>query len=224
MNVGRTFKIRRLLKNLMGVEMTILKLITAGLAAVSTLGPATAQSGFYLGSSVGASSATSEYAGGGKSADTFGTFGAVIGYRKEAGDLFWAAEIEAAGGIASAMVGSVAGTECSVFADAAYVCSVNNTVRLKGLVGKAMNNGYEMFGSLGVVQMNGTVAIGPTVQAPVTNTGYSVGLGVQRDIRGGKARIELVRDVAPNTSTTFGGLSANYRATSIIFSFLFSPK
>jgi hypothetical protein len=203
---------------------TILKILTAIAAALLsfTALPAMAQ-GFYFGGGLGyswADSGVGSFGNNSSSAD-FPLIGLTAGYRWDANGYFFATEIDA--DLSSAeFTDDATGNTCSQGASGPYFCSVDSVVRLRGLVGSSMMNGYEFFGTLGFVSVMGTSATNTSTSANNTNTGYTVGIGTQGQMMGnGTSRIELIWDQANESSDQPGGYDPDYEAITLKFTYLF---
>ncbi|MBW6506940.1 MAG: outer membrane beta-barrel protein [Rhodobacteraceae bacterium] len=197
----------------------------AALAVACTLSytsTASAEGGFYWGGGFGLSSAESLPAPGFPfgASDTFPVVGITAGYRVDGANHFWAAEADTDISFGSDFVGN-SGSSCPVYADGPYYCTHNATLRLRGVFGMPINSNYEGFGSVGLVAVRGTSAIGPTVQADAVNTGYTLSAGVQRATARGLARAELIYDRADTVRTNNGGYAPQYEALTLKISLLF---
>jgi hypothetical protein len=97
-------------------------------------------------------------------------------------------------------------------------------VRLRSVVGTQVG-AYELFGSLGAVLVNGTSAVDHDKVDDVINTGYTVGLGMQRQLGTGIGRLELIYDRADNDNGPDDGAGnvyhPDYEAVTLKGTFLF---
>ncbi len=123
----------------------------------------------------------------------------------------------------SSMIG-IGGTPCAVFASGPYYCNLDSTFRLRGIVGIPMQSGYEVFGSLGLVQVNGQSATGPFTQASNVNSGFTFGIGIQRKMKTGTLRLEIIRDLANNSVIDPFGNNPSFQATTLKLSYLLSLR
>lgn len=197
----------------------------AALAVACTLAyapTASAEGGFYLGGGFGLSSAESNPAPGAPyfSTDTFPLIGLTAGYRVDGANHFWAAEADADVSFGSDLLGP-SGSSCPVYANAPYYCTHTATLRLRGVFGMPINDKYEGFGSIGLVAVSGTSAIGPTAQADAVNTGYTLSAGVQRATTRGVMRAELIYDRADTARTNGDSYTPEYQALTLKLSLLF---
>jgi hypothetical protein len=179
-----------------------------------------AQESFYIGIGGSYSYATSDpQVFSTPSSDQFSSVGLTLGFRVEQESYFWAGELDVNADSGSTFVGA-SGTPCPPFADGPYYCQVDSTARLKGIVGTEIGTDFEFFGSLGLVKITGQSATGPFSQAANSNSGYTFGIGIQKKLKKGRVRLELIRDIANNSIIDPFGNNPNYSATSAKMSFV----
>lgn len=208
--------------------MTIRHVLATAAVMGALAGPAAAQD-FYWGVGIGITDATSEpnAVTTNESEATFGTLGLTGGFRWDTPTMFYAAEANLDIGLGADFDDAVTGLPCETSAAGPYYCSQEATLRLRGLLGTDIGGGYELFGSLGFAAMQGQGAISPFAQDRGINSGYTVGVGVQRAMAGGTMhRLELIYDNLSNTieSPTDGITSydPDYEAVSLNYTFLFN--
>lgn len=182
-----------------------LKIISGGIAAtVLAATAAAADPGFYYGVGLGYSmmeSKESDLPGADASEEKAGLIGLTLGYRWENASIFYGAELDGDFSFGTDFENSMSGTPCSVSASGPYWCSHDATLRLRGVVGQALPNGLEMFGSLGLAIVFGESAVQEIPRDNVASTGFTVGIGVQQPFaRGGMGRLELIYDRADNSN------------------------
>lgn len=186
------------------------KLLTALLIASSLLpAAASAEGGLYYGLGLGTRNAWSNAEFGGSSRDRNAAVGFTLGYRAETGAGFFGGEMDGEFSLGSDMR-PTGGSSCSIGAMGPYVCETTATVRLRGIAGTTLGNGVEVFGTAGIVAISGESAVGPTEQANVVNTGFTFGIGAQRDFGAGKLRGELIYDRAMKSNDPQDPFGATY--------------
>jgi opacity protein-like surface antigen len=176
----------------------ILTITIVALAAIAS--PALAEEGFYSGIGLGYSAMDSlaiERLDNTSSSFEDAVLGVTLGYRTDAGSMFYAAEVDSDLGFGQEFSGDGNNRTCSAGADNAYHCTHDLTLRLRGVAGTQMG-AYEVFGSLGAVMVRGTSAVGEIVAVDVKSFGYTVSLGIQRPLGSGTGRLELIYDNADN--------------------------
>jgi opacity protein-like surface antigen len=198
------------------------RLIIAAALCLGTANAAAAQEGFYFGLGVGATSGKSQAEFGGTSKDTYGALGGVVGYRWESTGFFFGAELDGEAALGSKY--AYAGVPCALGANGPYYCEHTGTLRLRGVVGGSLNANYEGFATLGGAAMSGKGAINPGgLTDKGINTGYTVGLGIQRGLNSGaKIRAEVIYDKLDSTRTKPNGLYVpKYQGTSLKVTYIF---
>jgi hypothetical protein len=203
------------------------KFITAALLSTAFATPALAEDGLYYGLGVGYSSMdTTELSFAPVSSSLDGAvLGVTFGYRRDAGSMFYAFEMDSDLGFGQEFSGDITNVACAPNnAAGPYYCTHDITVRLRGVVGTQVGV-YELFGSLGAVLVNGTSAVDSDQVDDVINTGYSVGLGMQRPLGTGTGRLELIYDRANNDNGPDDGAGSvyhpDYEAVTLKGTFLF---
>lgn len=211
--------------------MNISNLIIAALAS-SALATGANADGFYAGFGVGYTSADSD-AGGpagsygtGSSKLQAGIAGVTAGYRWDLQNGFAAAEFDSDFSLSSNFKNTLSGASCSVGATGAYYCTHDATVRLRGLYGAPVGNGWELYGALGLGLMSGKGATNTFTTDNGMNAGVTLGLGAQRQFGMGKARFEVTYDSFDSTinkpSSATVSYEPSYKATSVKLSYLFA--
>lgn len=201
-----------------------LKSATTTLCALAMLAAGPAAAGdFYYGLGLGyghAKSGTGTF-GSAASKANLSLLGLTLGYRVDRTKVFFGGELDGDVRLGGTFHDQASGSTCTTGANGPYYCSVDSTLRLRGIVGTSLSNGYEVFGSLGVVQVNGTSAVGPTSQANVRSTGFTIGIGAQRAMpKYGVGRLELIYDKA-DSSNNPGGYDPKYNSVTLKASWLF---
>jgi hypothetical protein len=203
------------------------KLTAAALLSAAFATPSLAEDGLYYGLGLGSSSMTSEFSGlfGAKSSLDSVVLGVTFGYRRDAGSMFFAAEMDGDLSLGQEFIGGTFNLPCApANAQGPYHCTHDMTVRLRGVVGTQIG-AYEVFGSLGAVQVRGTSAVNVAQTDDVINTGHTFGLGIQRPLGTGTGRLELIYDRASNDNGPNDGLgnvySPDYEAVTLKATFLF---
>lgn len=200
------------------------KITTSALVALALLaaGPSGAD-GIYYGVGLGygsAKSGTGTFGPESSKAD-LGLMGLTLGYRFDRPKMFFAGELDSDLHLSGTFHDTVTGNTCAAGANGPYYCSHDATVRLRGLVGAPMANGYDVFGSLGLVHVIGTSATDTFTHANVGSNGFTVGFGIQHKMQGrGVARFELIYDQA-NASNGPGGYTPKYNAVTLKATWLF---
>lgn len=201
----------------------ILAAAVTGLAAFVSTG-AMATDGFYYGLSAGYSSANSgagDTFGPESSGDKFSTLGATLGYRASSGSVFYGGEATFDFAMGADLTDDVSGNVCTAGAFGPYYCTVDSTVRLRGVMGGSMSADSEWFVSAGFVRVEGSSATNSFTQESNANTGYTFGLGMQKEMGTGMLRGELIYDQADNSGSVTGGYDPDYRAVSLRVTYLF---
>lgn len=200
------------------------KLITAAFLATAFATPALAEDGLYYGLGLGYSSMTSTLDSDPLSSSFEGTvLGVTLGYRRDASSMFYAAEMDSDLGLGQQFSFPPPDSTCRNGAIGPTHCTHDITLRMRGVVGTQVG-AYELFGSLGAVLVKGTSAVEEIQVDDVINTGYTVGLGVQRPLGSGTGRLELIYDRADNDNGPKNGLSVyhpNYEAVTLKATFMF---
>jgi hypothetical protein len=190
--------------------------------AILAAGPAAAGD-FYYGAGLGythAKSGSGSFGTAASNAD-LSMLGLTLGYRVNRAKVFFAGELDGEVNLGGKFHDDVSGNTCASGAGGPYYCSHDSTLRLRGIVGTQLNNDYEIFGSLGVVQVRGKSAVGPVTQDSVRSTGFTIGIGAQRKMpKYGVGRLELIYDKA-NSSNNPGGYDPKYQAVTLKASWLF---
>lgn len=200
------------------------KSATTSLFALAMLaaGPAAADD-FYYGVGLGFSdvnSGTGSFGTQASDAD-LSMLGLTLGYRVDRAKVFFAGELDGDVNLGGTFQDDVSGNTCAAGASGPYYCSHNSTLRLRGVVGTPLANGYEIFGSLGVVQVTGKSAVNTFAEQSVQSTGFTVGVGAQRKMPSfGTGRLELIYDEA-NSSNNPSGYEPKYQAMTLKASWLF---
>ena len=196
--------------------------ITSFTLAVLAASPAAAGD-FYYGAGLGythAKSGTGSFGTEASNAD-LSMLGLTLGYRVDRAKVFFAGELDGDVNLGGKFHDDVSGNTCTSGANGPYYCSHDSTLRLRGIVGSSLKNGYEIFGSLGVIQVRGKSAVNSFVQDSVRSTGVTVGIGAQRKMSNyGVGRLELIYDKA-NSSNNPGGYEPKYQAVTLKASWLF---
>jgi Outer membrane protein beta-barrel domain len=200
-------------------------MMKSGILALALIGAATgahAQEGFYAGFGLGYSTMSSDEIGfSARSEAESALLGLTVGYRfAGAGQLFYAVEGDADFSRAE-FTGTGGGLQCPDGADGAYYCTQDATVRLRGLVGTEIGKGWEGFATLGYGVVFGTASTNSGIP-DVTNGGLTYGVGMQRTLGDGMARVELVRDDFGTMMKNPSDYDATYEATTLKASYIFS--
>lgn len=204
------------------------KLTAAALLSAAFATPSLAEDGLYYGLGLGSSSMSSdvEWNAFKKSSLDSAVLGVTFGYRRDAGSMFFAAEMDGDLSLGQEFIGDANNLPCApANARGPYHCTHDTTVRLRGVVGTQIG-AYEVFGSLGAVQVRGTSAVNVAQTDDVINTGHTFGLGIQRPLGTGTGRLELIYDRASNDNgpkhVLFGTVfSPDYEAVTLKATFLF---
>jgi outer membrane protein with beta-barrel domain len=176
------------------------KIMSFGIALVFTTGAAFAASdeGFYggVGLSYGTMKASlNEAPGVVSSSDNYSTVTVIGGYRKQMNKRFWATELQLEFPINDEL--AFAGAPCSTVAIGPYGCEVDALIRLRGVLGGEIGNGFELYGAAGLVFVKGAGATSPGTTDSVTTGGISFGIGLQKAFTPSlKLRGEINHDVA----------------------------
>lgn len=179
------------MKRLNGVAAGILALFVGA-------GGASAQEGFYYGLALGLADLESESAFGRTEGNDL-TFGGVVGYR-------W---VPAAGN-SLGIEATLDLTTKNLMEGASYVgdscidtspdwCEVQSIARLRGVYGITLGNGIELVSMAGFAAASGVAEDGPGNYPDTTATGFTLGVGGQKEIGMGTLRIELTYDELGNT-------------------------
>jgi hypothetical protein len=201
--------------------------VACALALTAVLTPASsqAQDGLYFGIAAGQSSVTSGAGwtfGPEASEGSFGTAGATIGYRQTPGPWFYAAELMVDAPLDGDLTDKFSGSDCSLFNDGPYFCSVDSTMRLRGVVGTSVTDRLEGFASFGIASVIGDSGVSANSVAHNRNTGITAGIGVQsRLASGGTLRGEVIYDRADRSATLPMGFDPDYEAVSLRLTYLF---
>jgi len=189
------------------------------------LAQAQTQPGFYGGAGLSFTSAESTAVPGGSGTSTGELFGVSVvgGYLWNGGGTWnFGAELDADISLDGAMDNAF----CGIGATGAYMCDLQATVRLRGIVATEVGAGT-IFGALGVGAAFGDFATNPANFGPGSIYGVSVGAGFVRPI-GGNASIrgEVNYDMFNNANQpifAFPGLASEWSAVSarvmVIFPF-----
>jgi len=90
------------------------------------------------------------------------------------------------------------------------------------IVGTALNSSYDIFGAAGFAAVSGTSAVGPFNQANAVNTGYTLAVGVQRELNNGStARLELNYEDLSNSAVNGGPFNPQYQSIGLKLTYLF---
>lgn len=163
----------------------------AALAAAPT---AHADDGVYYGGTAGFSQFESESDFGATEGQSI-TLGGVIGYRKDLSvGNFWGIEAD----VSLAVDGALEyenGAESCIDSSPDW-CDVYGVSHVRGIYGQPVGGGYDIVGAAGLAVASGRVEDGPGVYVDTVGYGYTVAVGVQRDLgASGIGRLELVYDV-----------------------------
>jgi opacity protein-like surface antigen len=154
------------------------------------------------------------------SEDSYAAIGVTAGYRWDSPSVFYGAEFDADISLNSEF--EVNGVPCSGGAEGPYYCENIATVRLRAIVGAPIG-GMEGFASFGVAAMTGVAATNTLTTGDATNSGYTVGAGLQHDMNGNTLRYELIYDnLDTNTKSQGSGYAPAYEAISLKASYLFN--
>ncbi len=178
----------------MSLKNKILPLVAG---VVLTAGAASAEDGYYIGAglSYGHMSAAFSLATALKSNDDYGSVALIGGYRKQVENRFWALEAQLEIPINPEL--EFAGVPCSVAAIGPYGCDVDGVLRLRGVHGGYIGNGFELYGTAGFVLISGEGATSPATTDSVMAGGISFGIGLQKAITPTlKIRGEINHDLA----------------------------
>ncbi|SHJ62910.1 hypothetical protein SAMN05444000_1113 [Shimia gijangensis] len=166
--------------------------ISLGFTAASP----TLADGIYYGFGLGFASAESEQGGGGVGFSELESamLGVTTGYKWNVNSGFAALEMDADLSFGQETENTVTGFACSSGATGAYFCTHDATIRLRGIYGAPVGNGWSIFGALGYGFVSGTGAISPATTAKAITGGVTAGLGIQKQIGGGTLRVEFIHD------------------------------
>jgi hypothetical protein len=185
-------------------------MISIGVAALLTAGTASAEEGFYAGVGLSYGHMKTELSLAPNfinSSDNYTSAAVIGGYRKQMGNQFWAAEAQLEFPINAELQSG--GVACSTVASGPYGCDVDLVLRLRGVFGGEIGNGFELYGTAGFVLISGEGATSPTTTDSVVTGGVSVGLGLQKALTPTlKIRGEVNHDVAKiGINQASGGLN-----------------
>lgn len=175
---------------------------TTLIAATLTLGllttTAASADGIYYGFGLGLTSAESEQGGGGVGFSEIDTpmLGVTTGYKWNVNSGFAGLEMDADLSFGSSLENTISGATCSSAAGAtgAYFCSHDATVRFRGVYGRDVGNGWNIFGALGYGFVSGTGATSTTTSDDAITGGITAGIGAQKQFGAGTLRIEFIHD------------------------------
>lgn len=114
------------------------------------------------------------------------------------------------------------GAVCGTSATGAYLCSHDMTLRLVGLYGFNMSNGWTAFGSLGIGAVYGDFATNTTTIGSAHVSGVTYGIGLSKPVGSGSIRGEIIRDDFSNSSQSLGAAvqDSDYEATTVRLSYI----
>jgi opacity protein-like surface antigen len=168
------------------------KTISISVAVLMATGAAFAEDGFYLGAGLAYSQGSSSdnlfspILGNRVTKGDFASIALTAGYRKQLGKNFAAIELQLDhafnGELEFSAIPGASTCTSGVGAFGPYGCEIEDTLRLRAIYGTGIGNGYELFGAAGLGYVKGTQATGPTTQGDVSALGYSIGVGVQREM------------------------------------------
>lgn len=156
--------------------------------------PLHAEGSLYYGGSAGFSQFNSE-SDFGETEGESATLGGVVGYRADlrAGS-FWGVEADVSFAVDGALAYGAGVDGCSNLSP--DWCDVYGTSHIRGIYGMSVGSGYDVVGAAGLVVASGRVEDGPNIYVDTIGYGYTVSVGVQRDLGvSGIGRLELVYDV-----------------------------
>lgn len=168
--------------------------LTASLISASTL---LAEEGLYVGATVGVSTFGSSSFDETNGADI--TFGGVLGHRFEL-ENGWSTSIEGMfeGTSGSTMTYADGGNACT--SRSPDWCRVDIVARVRGVVGVPLDNGFEFLAMAGYATAQGLAEDGPLTYEDSRASGYTVGLGAQKETSYGTARFEVTYDNLSNVN------------------------
>lgn len=158
--------------------------------------PALAQD-IYWGGGLAFSSGTSDQvSGGGGSSDlSAGMLTLLLGQRFDRGSMFLGWEASADLSFGADTENSVNGLPCSGGATGSYLCSHDMTIRFVGVVGAAVGQGTDVFGSLGFGMLKGDFATNTFTVESASVHGLTAGVGVEHAFGNGlTGRGEVIYD------------------------------
>ena len=120
--------------------------------------------------------------------------GLTLGVRQEAGWGFIGGEVDADISGGAEFVYAPESATCAQEAFAPYMCTHDATIRLRAVIGADAGNGASVFGTFGLGIAIGDSAIETNETAPMSVGGTTFGLGFQRLMGSGTARIEVIYD------------------------------
>ncbi len=169
-------------------------MMTATMLAVMTATGVQAEEGLYGGIGLSYSSVESfDNLFGITSEDEGAAFGMTLGYRSEKAQFFFGPELDADIFLDDEL--ESIGTPCASVAFGPYYCTRSAVFRLRGVVGHAFANGYELFGTAGYGVVIGQGATSSFTTDRGISGGLTASLGVQRDLASGSAlRVEAIYD------------------------------
>lgn len=193
---------------------------TSALALSLFAGQAAFADGPYYGGGLAVYSSSSVSNPGSTAAeDVYAGVGLTAGYRWDQATNFVA--IEADGDVTFGSDFERNSVACSDAAQAPYYCEHNATVRLRGLFGVPIGN-FDGFASAGFAMMNGRLATSPLNRTDASNTGYTIGFGLEQDLSGNTIRYELIYDNLEEKSSGNGNPDVTFESISAKVSYLFN--
>ena len=79
-------------------------------------------------------------------------------------------------------------------------CEVDGIVRIRGVYSKPLSNGYDILSMAGIAAVTGPAEDGLGTYVSTTSTGYTLGVGSQKDYDFGTVRFEITYDKFDNPS------------------------
>ena len=79
-------------------------------------------------------------------------------------------------------------------------CEVDGIVRIRGVYSKPLSNGYDILSMAGIAAVTGLAEDGMGTYVSTTSTGYTLGVGGQKDYDFGTVRFEITYDKFDNPS------------------------
>ena len=153
---------------------------------------ALAEDGLYYGGAVGVADVSSRSQFGAPSGKDL-SFGAVVGYKSSLSNGgFWAAEVTVdllTGGTLEYPFGAQACTNQSP-----DWCEVKTLARLRGVYGVPISDTKNIIYSAGIAYVEGRGEDGPFNYLHTTSTGFTLGIGLERESGKGTMRYEAVYD------------------------------
>ena len=79
-------------------------------------------------------------------------------------------------------------------------CEVDGIIRIRGVYSKPLSNGYDILSMAGIAAVTGPAEDGLGTYVSTTSTGYTLGVGSQKDYDFGTVRFEITYDKFDNPS------------------------